>query len=65
MHKLDKKATNIPIEAPTFNQDVDLKRYSDRLEEHSYVDDLAACFVVPHYPAGMLGAQKRRPEIDR
>ncbi|MBW2645476.1 MAG: SufD family Fe-S cluster assembly protein [Deltaproteobacteria bacterium] len=41
MHKLDKKATNIPIEAPTFNQDVDLKRYSDRLEEHSYVDDLA------------------------
>jgi Fe-S cluster assembly scaffold protein SufB len=40
MHKLDKRAANLP-EASTLDQDVDLKRYSDRLEEHSYVDDLA------------------------
>ncbi len=41
MHKLDKKAANTETEAPTLDQDVDLNRYTDRLEEHSYIDDLA------------------------
>ncbi|MFH1673441.1 MAG: SufD family Fe-S cluster assembly protein [Pseudomonadota bacterium] len=40
MHKLDKRAANTPIEASTLDQDVDLQRYSDRLEEHSYIDNL-------------------------
>lgn len=62
MHELDKKPASTKRNESNYDQDVDLKQYTDQLEAHPYIEDLAEVDAIDTEQMLKVGVDTREKE---